>query len=57
LPMGHRAKLLAAIRALQQTSGQAPGEQQTASPRPIRPAIWLRKSLLRARHSKASASR
>jgi class 3 adenylate cyclase/tetratricopeptide (TPR) repeat protein len=45
LPMGHRAKLLAAIRALQETSDQAPGEQQTSSPQSYTPRHLAEKIL------------
>ena len=45
LPMGHRAKLLAAIRALQETAGQAPGEEQTSSPQSYTPRHLAEKIL------------
>ncbi len=45
LPMGHRVKLLAAIRALQNAPGRAPGEQQASSPHAYTPRHLAEKIL------------
>ena len=45
LPMGHRAKLLAAIRALEETPSQGPGERQRSSPQSYTPRHLAEKIL------------
>ena len=57
LPMGHRIKLLAAIRALQEASSRASSELQTPSPHAYTPGIWRRRSSPHVRRFKVNESR